>query len=264
MKLDPNKTNGTSPPTDSLTRPHLAIAMRQDHEIWAVAQSHALSEDDSQTGLQADASHARRATAACVVGSQSEGSMNRPEVTRIRAWFDGACEPQNPGGHASWGAVVEIDGQVIFSKHGYVGMGPAMSSNVAEYCGCIAVLEEIRKHDGDAIIFGDSKLVINQMSGRWGVRNGGLYLPYFRQASAILDLIGRNRAKFRWIPREQNGRADDLSKQALLERDIVPAQRKKWSTRKRRAVAAWKKRQSRRKKNLSSHNVAQEEPRDEI
>ena len=28
----------------------------------------------------------------------------------IEGWFDGVCEPKNPGGHAAWGALVKRDG----------------------------------------------------------------------------------------------------------------------------------------------------------
>lgn len=140
----------------------------------------------------------------------------------IRAWFDGACEPQNPGGHATWGAVVEVNNKVVFEKFGYVGSGRDMSNNVAEYGGCLAVLEEIKKYGGDATVFGDSDLVINQLRGRYRAK-GGLYLPYFHKANTVLEAIGRGRVRFEWIPAEQNKRADDLSRQALAELGITPA-----------------------------------------
>ena len=45
------------------------------------------------------------------------GSMND-----YLAWFDGACEPVNPGGTASFGVVVKDDeGTVLLKEHGLVG-----------------------------------------------------------------------------------------------------------------------------------------------
>ncbi|MGD0012733.1 MAG: hypothetical protein ABSE93_29850 [Terriglobia bacterium] len=49
------------------------------------------------------------------------------------AWFDGACEPVNPGGTASFGVVIkDKDGTVLRKEHGLVGKGSKMSNNVAE------------------------------------------------------------------------------------------------------------------------------------
>jgi ribonuclease HI len=150
-----------------------------------------------------------------------------PARNRIRAWFDGACEPTNPGGHATWGAIVEVNGKVVFSEAGYVGSGPMMSNNVAEYSGCIAVLREIRKHGGDVTVFGDSELVIKQLNGQYRAKRG-LYLAYFHEAIAILESIGRERVKFEWIAGKNNIRADQLSRRALAARGIRLGKRNKY------------------------------------
>lgn len=94
---------------------------------------------------------------------------------QIEGWFDGVCEPRNPGGHAAWGALVKQDGQTIWSQGGYCGAGPQMSNNVAEYSGMIAVLERVKWLPGSLTIRGDSMLVIGQLTGEWRVR-GGLYM----------------------------------------------------------------------------------------
>jgi ribonuclease HI len=61
-------------------------------------------------------------------------------VTYI-AYFDGACEPVNPGGTASYGAVIIEDDETIWECSEVYGQGKLMSNNVAEYAGFIAVLE---------------------------------------------------------------------------------------------------------------------------
>jgi ribonuclease HI len=136
----------------------------------------------------------------------------------IQGFFDGACEPRNPGGHGAWGALVTIGGKVVWQGNGYVGFGKAMSSNVAEYAAVAEVLRQIQEMEGAALILGDSKLVVQQLRGEWRVRDG-LYVPYYREAKALLDLR-RQRTTFQWIPRESNSACDELAKSVLRGRGI--------------------------------------------
>src|SRR5690348_637142 len=61
------------------------------------------------------------------------------------AYFDGACEPVNPGGTASYGAVIFRDCKRIWECSEIYNSGPGnernTSNNVAEYAALIAVLE---------------------------------------------------------------------------------------------------------------------------
>ena len=136
----------------------------------------------------------------------------------IEAWFDGVCEPRNPGGHAAWGAHVEVDGITYLHTGGYMGEGSLMSNNVAEYSGFIAAARECMKHAGVAEIRGDSKLVVMQLQGVWKV-NGGLYMPYYEQAMDLWRVL-RIRARLKWIPRDQNEICDVLSKAELHARGV--------------------------------------------
>jgi ribonuclease HI len=131
----------------------------------------------------------------------------------IECWFDGACEPVNPNGHASYGALVRSGMRTLFSESGYVGFGEGMSNNVAEYAGIIAVMKFlVGANVRQAIIFGDSKLVVKQMNGKWRAK-GGAYIPFYKEAiklrAQLPDVV------IQWIPRERNGEADYLSRQAL-------------------------------------------------
>lgn len=152
------------------------------------------------------------------------GSSEMPEAeldeAPIEAWFDGACEPVNPGGHATWGISVKRGDRIIAEESGHVGHGPKMSNNVAEYAGLLRVLEIVSGTTGRVIIRGDSKLVIQQMKGHWKIK-GGLYAPYPTVAKNALkhpQLAGR--CSFEWIPRDQNSRCDVLSKRELIKRGI--------------------------------------------
>src|SRR5574341_828680 len=75
-----------------------------------------------------------------------------PEMlTSIEAYFDGVCEPRNPGGHAAYGALIKVHGQVFWQEGKYIGVGPHMTNNIAEYSGAIAVLEALQRIPGTAI-----------------------------------------------------------------------------------------------------------------
>lgn len=136
----------------------------------------------------------------------------------LEAYFDGVCEPVNPGGHAAYGAVLLRDGQKVWEDAGYCGSGPNMSNNVAEYSGVASVLERLQSEHELCLIRGDSKLVIMQLRREWKV-NGGLYMPFYQRAKALYEPICE-RVAFEWVPRDQNAICDVLSKGVLHERGI--------------------------------------------
>jgi ribonuclease HI len=137
----------------------------------------------------------------------------------IEAWFDGATEPVNPGGHSAWGAAVRVDGQFVFREGGYVGFGPKMSNNVAEYAAFMEAVSQCLKYPGPVVIRGDSKLVINQMNRKWRAK-AGLYKPFYEQARLLWAKLAP-RARLEWVPRERNEVCDGLSKGVLLARGIA-------------------------------------------
>lgn len=130
------------------------------------------------------------------------------------AYFDGSCGPVNPGGIAGYGAII-FDSQGKFVWQCSEIYSPEekgiTSNNVAEYCGAIAILRYFADKEltGERILIkGDSKLVIEQLSGRWKVKKG-MYKPQALEARNILT--GFDDVTFRWIPREKNLEADYLS-----------------------------------------------------
>lgn len=155
----------------------------------------------------------------------------------IEAWFDGVCEPKNPGGHAAWGAVLKLNGATVFAEGGYVGNGSRMSNQVAEYAAATVVLRVLAKYPAiKATVHGDSMLVICQLRGTWEV-HGGLYVPYYREAFKLYDPL-RERVSLDWIPRERNSECDELSKAVLRARGVVfriQPERRPWADRKENA-----------------------------
>lgn len=147
---------------------------------------------------------------------------------KITAYFDGACEPVNPGGTASYGAVIYNDGTKVWEcSEIYKPEIPLeTSNNIAEYLGIIAVLHEFidfSYRNQETYIFGDSKLVVEQMNGRWEIRNG-LYVPFARKALSYMHQF-TIKPNISWIPREQNTIADELSKARLLKAGIKVTKR---------------------------------------
>ena len=143
-------------------------------------------------------------------------------MNEYRAWFDGACEPVNPGGKATFGVIVkDHDGTVLLREHCLVGKGSKMSNNLAEYAGVLHVLKYLASRPlGRVTIHGDSNLVINQLNGKWRVRKG-LYLSTAIEAKELLAYLhGLGwQINFCWIPREQNEECDMLSKEACDGKD---------------------------------------------
>lgn len=72
--------------------------------------------------------------------------MSEDSESKFIAFIDGACEPVNPGGTASYGVVVKSDGVTIFTDSAVVGSGLAISNNVAEYSGLLAFLKWYIEH----------------------------------------------------------------------------------------------------------------------
>jgi ribonuclease HI len=117
----------------------------------------------------------------------------------------------NPG-HAGYGALVRDPdtGAVLAEKAEYLGK---VSNNVAEYSGLIAGLSLADELDPDCWILArlDSKLVVEQMSGRWKIKHEGMRAL----ASKARTIVNPRRVKYEWIPREQNKDADRLSNEAM-------------------------------------------------
>jgi ribonuclease HI len=124
---------------------------------------------------------------------------------------DGLCEPRNPGGHATYGAV--IDGLGYISQlSGDVGSGPEMTNQVAEYYAVFKALEYLvdeRRTTEKVIVYTDSQLVANQMNGEWRAK-GGRYLGIFLKTKELARQF--RSIVFQWIPREENKEADRLSR----------------------------------------------------
>lgn len=164
---------------------------------------------------------------------------------RFTCFFDGCCEPVNPGGTGGLGAVIfdrkmplrvkggtdaHLGGRV-FELSKLIPPAPETSNNVVEYLAVNAIFDwfvERGLTQETVQIFGDSRLIINQL---WGPPSGklwkihgvdtqlippkkpGFYAPHAVAAREKLKIF-RNCLGF-WIPRKENSIADELSKAEL-------------------------------------------------
>lgn len=117
----------------------------------------------------------------------------------------------NPG-PAAYGALVRDaqSGAVLAELGGSLGTA---TNNVAEYNGAIAGLNYVAQLDPDARVEVrlDSKLVVEQMSGRWQIKH-----PDMRElAKEARSIMPAGQVTYVWVPREQNAAADSLANEIL-------------------------------------------------
>ncbi|GAA4997060.1 bifunctional RNase H/acid phosphatase [Kitasatospora paranensis] len=117
----------------------------------------------------------------------------------------------NPG-PAGYGAVVRDGdtGRIIAEAAEFIGHA---TNNVAEYRGLIAGLRTAHDLDPDATVDVrmDSKLVVEQMSGRWKIKHPDMQ-PLAAEARTVYP---RGQVAYTWIPRERNKDADRLANEAM-------------------------------------------------
>ncbi|MFF5821367.1 bifunctional RNase H/acid phosphatase [[Kitasatospora] papulosa] len=135
-----------------------------------------------------------------------------PVPRRLVVEADGGSRG-NPG-PAGYGAVVldPLDTATLAEAAEYIGVA---TNNVAEYRGLIAGLKAVRDLFPDTPVQVrvrmDSKLVVEQMSGRWKIKHPDMK-PLAEEAARILPASS---VTYEWIPRAENKHADRLANKAM-------------------------------------------------
>ena len=125
----------------------------------------------------------------------------------------------NPG-PAGYGAVVLSEDRSAVLAEAKRAIGRA-TNNVAEYRGLIAGLAgALELGATEAAVFLDSKLLVEQMSGRWKVKHPDLK-ELHAEARALASRF--DRVHYSWVPRERNAHADRLANEAMDEASDPPA-----------------------------------------
>ncbi|SFE79171.1 bifunctional RNase H/acid phosphatase [Streptomyces mirabilis] len=117
----------------------------------------------------------------------------------------------NPG-PAGYGAVVidAVTGETLAERAEYIGIA---TNNVAEYRGLVAGLRAAHELDPAARVRVrmDSKLVVEQLSGRWKIKHPDMK-PLAAEAARVFP---PDRITYEWMPRERNKHADRLANEAM-------------------------------------------------
>lgn len=135
-----------------------------------------------------------------------------PVPRRLVVEADGGSRG-NPG-PAGYGAVVldPLNTATLAEAAEYIGVA---TNNVAEYRGLIAGLKAVRDLFPDTPVQVrvrmDSKLVVEQMSGRWKIKHPDMK-PLAEEAARILPASS---VTYEWIPRAENKHADRLANEAM-------------------------------------------------
>lgn len=144
-------------------------------------------------------------------------------LSNLTVYTDGASR-SNPG-HAACAYLVGVEGKDPFKTHNQY-LGDKVTNNQAEYRGmtlALAYLVELIASSpagsfADIAIYSDSKLVVEQINGKWQVRDAALRVICQECRENLRTLRERgHKVAIYWIPREQNSRADQLCNQALDE-----------------------------------------------
>lgn len=124
----------------------------------------------------------------------------------------------NPGESGSGSIVLDpVTGEILAEISLYGGIA---SNNVAEYKGMIAGVRRAIEIDPDAelLVRLDSKLVVEQMMGRWKIKHPAMA----ELAAEAREVLTGTPVRFEWMPRLDNSRADKLANLAMdLKRDTV-------------------------------------------
>lgn len=118
----------------------------------------------------------------------------------------------NPGPAAGGAVVRDADtGELLAECAEYIGTA---TNNVAEYRGLIVGLRAAHQIDSEAQVEVrmDSRLVVEQVSGRWKIKHENLR-PLALEARSVFP--GLRGVRLTWVPREANKDADRMVNQAL-------------------------------------------------
>lgn len=129
---------------------------------------------------------------------------------KLIVYTDGASRG-NPGLSAYGFSIQDDRGNILYKESKYIGVA---TNNYAEYSAVLNALEYVEKHfkKAEAIFLIDSKLVVEQLSGRFKIKSANLK-PLIQKIKGIEYKL--NLVSYSHIPRERNKLADFLANSAL-------------------------------------------------
>lgn len=120
-------------------------------------------------------------------------------------YFDGASRG-NPGPAGAGGVIYDAQQKIVDTYAINLGV---TTNNVAEYGGLLAGLNRCHKLNIKELqVYGDSKLIINQVNGKWKVRNEKLKSIY-EQVKKVQPFF--TTISFEHVYRKDNKEADKMA-----------------------------------------------------
>jgi len=118
----------------------------------------------------------------------------------------------NPWEAGLWVYITDSEWKALEKRYKYLGV---TTNNVAEYTGALYGIKRARELGATQVeLYMDSKLVIEQLSGNWKIKN-----EYLKQLANDIKYHAKGlEITYHWIPREQNSVADALSNKAMDEK----------------------------------------------
>lgn len=123
----------------------------------------------------------------------------------VDVYFDGGCIPNPGNGYGSF-EIISYN-PLIDNKQSKIQFGPNLTNNRAEYLSLVAALKNLKSNlnipklkDIQLNIFTDSKLVVMQVSKKWGCKDNEIK-KLLKQTKELLYLFGRFNVQ--WIPRNK-------------------------------------------------------------
>ena len=134
----------------------------------------------------------------------------------IEVYFDGLCQPINPGGISCYAFIVKSDERIIHSDYGVAAkpFSEESTNNVAEYTALAKALQWLLANNFNSNkveIKSDSQLVVNQLTGDYKVKAKRI-LPLFKDVVFLKTKF--QDIQIKWIPRDMNREADTLTNKA--------------------------------------------------
>jgi ribonuclease HI len=128
-----------------------------------------------------------------------------------KLYFDGASR-SNPGPASYGGIIIDPKGNSYYEYNQYIGK---QTNNVAEYLGLFEGLRLCQAFEIKNVeIYGDSKLVINQVKRVWKVKSSNL-IPIHHAITELLEEYKFENISFNHVLRKFNKKADELANRAL-------------------------------------------------
>lgn len=144
-----------------------------------------------------------------VTSADSDVSITTPKVTEVKLYGDGGSRG-NPGPSASGYVLFDMSGNELVRNGAYLGV---TTNNQAEYLSLKLGLEHALKYGAQIVhVHMDSLLVVNQMTGKFKVKNRDLWPIY----TSVRELLPKfKKVTFVHVPRALNKEADAVVNEVL-------------------------------------------------